>query len=184
MDGYRELNKAKIFFASGQLEKSIESFTVAEKNGCSVIDVCLSRGAAQMALGRYSEAKEDFTRVLAEDKEHERAYYFRGIALFALGDYQNAVEDLTLALIRNNNRGIAHLARGLAYAELGQENYAALDINSATAFSSAEFQSFRKLFGGRPTPFQNMRTLLAKENAPWNNLLNKDSARKLLLLLS
>jgi len=184
MDGYKELNKAKIFFASGQLEKSIESFTAAEKNGCSVLDVCLSRGAAQMALGRYREAKEDFTRVLAEDAEHERAYYFRGIALFALGDYKNAIEDLTLSLIRNNNRGIAHLARGLAYAELGQDNYAALDLNSATAFSSAEFKSFSKLFGGRPTPFQNMSTLLAKENAPWNNLLNRDSARKLLLLLN
>ena len=183
MDGCKELNKAKIFFASGQLEKSIESFTAAEKKGCSVLDVCLSRGAAQMALCRYREAKEDFTRVLAEDEEHERAYYFRGIALFALGDFQNAIEDLTLSLIRNNNRGIAHLARGLAYAELGQDIYAALDLNSATAFSSAEFQSFRKLFGGRPTPFQNMSTLLAKENAPWNNLLNRDSARKLLFLL-
>ena len=184
MDGHKELNKAKIFFASGQLEKSVESFTVAEKLGCSVIDVCLSRGAAQMALGRYNEAKEDFTRVLAEDNDHERAYYFRGLALFALGEYENAIEDLTLALIRNNNRGIAHLARGVAYAELGQENYAALDINSATAFSSAEFQSFKKLFGGRPTPFQNMKALIAKENSPWNNLLNKDSARKLLLLLN
>jgi len=184
MDGQNALHKAKIFFASGQLEKSIASFTVAEQNGCSVIEVCLGRGAAQMALGRHSEAKEDFTRVLAEDKDHERAYYFRGIALFALGDYKNAVEDLTSALIRNNNRGIAHLVRGLAYAELGQENYAALDLNSATAFSSAEFQSFKKLFGDRPAPFQNTKALLAKENAPWNNLLNKEAARKLLLLLN
>ena len=184
MEGHKELHKAKIFFASGQLEKSIESFTVAEKNRCSVIDVCLGRGAAHMALGNYLEAKEDFTRVLAEDDDHERAYYFRGIALFALGDYQNAIKDLTSALIRNNNRGIAHLARGLAYAEMGEDKYAALDLNSATAFSRAEFQSFRKLFGNRPTPFQNTRALLAKENAPWNNLLNKDAARKLLLLLN
>lgn len=184
MDGNMEFNRAKILFASGQLEKSVESFTAAEKSGCSVKDVCLSRGAAQMALGRYREAKDDFTRVLAVDKENERAYYFRGIASFALEEYQDAVDDLTLSLIRNNNRGIAHLARGLAYAELGEEEYAALDLNSATAFSSAEFKSFRKLFGDRPSPFQNARALMAKENAPWNNLLNGDAARKLLHLLN
>jgi tetratricopeptide (TPR) repeat protein len=184
MDWHKEIHKAKIFFASGQLEKSIETFNVAEKRGCSVIDVCLSRGAAQMALGRYNEAKNDFTRVLLEDKDHERAYYFRGISLFALGDYKNAIEDLTMALMRNNNRGIAHLVRGMAYAELGQKKYAELDLNSATAFSSAEFKSFKKLFGKLPTPFKNTRALIAKESAPWNNLLNKKAAEKLLLLLN
>ena len=184
MNEPKELHMAKIYFASGQLEKSIEAFTSAEKTGCNIEEVCLSRGAAQMALGRYKEAKEDFTRAIAQDKENERAYYFRGLAFFALGDYQNTIDDLTLSLIRNNNRGIAHLVRGVAYAELGQDKYAALDLNSATAFSSAEFKSFRKLFGDRPNPFQNTKALLAKENAPWNNLLTKDSARKLLLLLN
>ena len=96
MNEPKELHMAKIYFASGQLEKSIEAFTVAEKNGCRVVDVCLSRGAAQMALGRYQEATEDFTRVIAEDKENERAYYFRGLAFFALREYQNAIDDLTL----------------------------------------------------------------------------------------
>jgi tetratricopeptide (TPR) repeat protein len=184
MNDNKELSEAKIFFATGQLEKSIEAFSVAEKKGCNVIDVCLSRGAAQMALGKYKEAKEDFSRVLREDTDNERAYYFRGIALFALGEYQEAVEDLTLSLIRNNNRGIAHLARGMAYAELGEEKYAALDLNSATAFSSAEFKSFKNLFGKLPAPFTNTRELMAKENAPWNNLLNSDSAQKLLDLIN
>lgn len=183
MAGSKELTEAKIFFASGQLEKSIETFSVAEKRGCNVIDLCLSRGAAQMALGNYREAKEDFSRVLAEDNNHERAYYFRGIALFALGEYQEAVADLTLSLTRNNNRGIAHLARGMAYAELGDEKYAELDLSSARAFSSAEFKSFKKLFGSLPAPFTKTRELMAKENAPWNNLLPRDSAEKLLDLI-
>ena len=184
MTGNKDLVEAKILFASGQLERSIEAFSAAEKNGCNLIDVCLSRGAAQMALGKYKEAKEDFTRVLTEDNDNERAYYFRGIALFALGEYQEAVEDLTSSLKRNNNRGIAHLARGMAYAELGEEKYAELDLNSATAFSSAEFKSFKKLFGKLPAPFTNTRELMARENAPWNNLLNTDSAQKLLDLIN
>ena len=184
MDANKELTQGKIFFASGQLKKSIEAFSVAEKKGCDVVDVCLSRGAVQMALGKYEEAKDDFTRVLTEDNDNERAYYFRGIALFALGEYKEAIEDLTLSLIRNNNRGIAHLARGMAYAELGDEKYAELDLNSATVFSSAEFKSFKKLFGKLPAPFTNTRELMAKENAPWNILLNSDSARKLLEVIN
>ena len=184
MNAIRELIEAKIFFASGQLEKSIDAFSAAEEKGCNVIDVCLSRGAARMALGKYEEAKKDFTRVLIADNDNERAYYFRGIALFALGDYRGAIEDLTVSLTKNNNRGIAHLARGVSYAELGQEEFAALDFSSAKAFSSEEFKSFKKLFGNIPAPFTKARELMAKENAPWNNVLNKESAAKLLDLLN
>jgi len=184
MDGKKELIEAKILFASGQLERSVVAFSAAEEKGSNVIDVCLSRGAVYMALGKYKEAKEDFSRVLREDNDNERAYYFRGIALFALGDYEKSIEDLTLSLTRNNNRGIAHLARGMAYAELGEEKFAELDLNSATAFSSAEFKSFKKLFGKLPAPFKNARALMAKENAPWNNILNSDSAQKLLDLIN
>ena len=128
-------------------------------------------------------AKEDFSRVLKKDAKHERALYFRGIACVALGEYDQAIEDLTVSLIRNNDRGIAHLARGLAYAELGKEHDAALDMNSATAFSDAELQSFKKLFGDLPSPFRNTQAFLAKENAPWTNLLSRDSANKLLKLI-
>jgi tetratricopeptide (TPR) repeat protein len=180
----KELTKAKIYFASGQLEKSIEAFSAAEKKGCNPVDVCLSRGAVQMALGNFKKAEEDFTRVLEEDCDNERAYYFRGIALFALGEYEKAVKDLTLSLTRNNSRGIAHLARGMAYAELGDEEFATLDFSSAKAFSSEEFKSFKKLFGGLPAPCIKARELMAKENAPWNNLLNRDSAGKLIDLLN
>ena len=184
MDTNKKLTEAKIYFASGQLEKSIEAFSAAEEKGCDVIDLFLSRGSAQMALGKYKEAKEDFTRVLTEDDDNERAYYFRGIASFALGDFEKAVEDLTMSLTRNNNRGIAHLARGMAYAELGEEKYATLDFSSAKAFSSEEFKSFKKLFGDLPSPFTRTRELMARENAPWNNLLNRNSAGKLLDLLN
>ena len=136
-----------------------------------------------MALGNYSDAKEDFTRVLSIDTRNERAHYFRGIALVALGKYEDGISDLTSSLMQNNNRGIAHLVRGLAYSELGQESDAILDINSASAFSDSEIESFKKIFGDLPGSFQNTKAMLAKENAPWNNLLSKDSADKLLSLL-
>lgn len=174
------LRRAKILFASGQLQESINHFTLAEERGCATTDLWLSRGAAQLALGNYSNAKEDFSRVLAEDTKNERACYFRGIANVALGEYEAGIVDLTSSLIQNNNRGIAHLIRGVAFAELGQKSDALLEINSASAFSTAEINSFNKIFADMPDAFQNTRALLAKENAPWNNLLNQKAAHTLI----
>jgi len=179
MDGSSTLRDAKLYFASGSIEKSIEAFDKAESTGCDLSEVCLSRGAAKMALGLYKDAKEDFNRVVSINKDSERAYYFRGIAHAALCEYEKAIQDLTQSLIRNNNRGIAHLVRGLAYSELGQDTDAVLDFNSASAFSEAELRSFKQLFGEKKTPFMNTKALLAKENAPWNNLLDKESVERL-----
>lgn len=178
------LREAKICFASGQLEKCVDLFNVAEQAGAEKTDICLSRGAALMALGRYQEAKDDFTAVIDDDSTNERAHYYRGIAHAALGEFQLAIEDLTQTLIRNNDRGIAHLVRGLAYFELGQQDDAVLDFNTASAFTGAELQSFKKIFGDIPMPFDNTKALLAKENAPWNNLFSQESATMLSSLLS
>lgn len=177
------LRSAKILFASGQLEKSIAVFTQAEDMGCDGEDVWLSRGAARMALGNFGEASHDFSRVIENNTSHERARYFRGIARAALGHYEEAIEDLTVSLSQNNSRGIAHLIRGLAFTEIGQEEDAALDINSSSVFSEAEISSFKKIFGEKEHLFTEARSLLAEESAPWNNLLSRESARKLRNLL-
>lgn len=177
------LRKAKIYFASGRLEQSVDLFSHAIEHGCDTVDAWMSRGAARMALGNHAMAKEDFTRVLEIDHKNERANYFRGIAAVALGEYEEGIADLTASLKQNNDRGIAHLLRGLAYAELGLESDALLDINSASAFSQAEITSFRKLFGESSQPFKNTKVMLAEENAPWNNLLSAKSASSLLNLL-
>ncbi len=178
-----QIRKAKLLFASGQIRESIKEFTLAEREGYELIDIWLSRGAALLALGHFKAAETDFSNVLEVQKENERAYYYRGITRAAQGRHQKAISDLTQSLSRNNNRGIAHLVRGLSYAELGNKADAVLDINSAGAFSDAEFDSFEKLFGSIGHPFRNARALMAEENAPWNNLLDRSSAEKLMKLL-
>lgn len=179
-DWKETLRQAKIYFASGQLEKSIRYFSLAEKQGHELPLIWMSRGAAHIAMGDYLAAKDDLTQLLESDPKNERACYFRGIAMVALGEYENAIDDLTKSLMQNNDRGIAHLMRGVAYAELGQEDDAKLDINSASAFSKAEFSSFNKVFGKLPDAFQNSKALLSRENAPWNNLLTRESGATLL----
>ena len=183
MSESNSLQQAKICFASGQLEESLDLFTSAEKEGVDLLDIWMSRGAAEMALGLYDEAKEDFDKLLTKDPDSERGHYFRGIAHVALGKYKQAIDDLTFSLIRNNDRGIAHLARGIAYANLGEQNDAKLDFNSATAFSDAELKSFKKLFGESADPFKDASGFFSKENAPWNNLLSKKKAQRLSKLL-
>ena len=179
----QQIKKAKLLFASGQVRESIRQFTLAEKEGYELVDIWLSRGAALLAMGSFNAADSDFTNVLAVQHDNERAYYYRGIAHAARGLYQKAVDDLTQSLCRNNNRGIAHLIRGLSYAELGNKSDAVLDINSAGSFSDAEFASFRNVFGNAGAPFQNARALMAVENAPWNNLLDRSSVDRLMELL-
>ena len=178
-----QIRKAKLLFASGQIRESIREFTLAEREGYELVDIWLSRGAALLALGHFKAAEKDFSNVLQVQQENERAYYFRGISRAAQGRHQKAIDDLTQSLSRNNNRGIAHLIRGLSYAELGNKSDAVLDINSAGAFSDAEFASFENLFGTIGHPFRNARALMAEENAPWNNLLDKASAETLMKLL-
>ncbi len=183
MNQQQELREAKILFASGQLEKSIESFNRAEEQGSDIIDTCLSRGAAFVALRRFEEAERDFSSVLERDRDNERAFYFRGVARAALGQYQAAILDLTQSLCRNNDRGIAHLLRGLAYSELGQSSDAELDFNSAAAFSEFEMESFKNVFGVIDSPFKNTKAMLSEENAPWKNVLSDRSAQMLRNLL-
>ncbi len=183
MSHQQQLREAKILFASGQLDKSIESFNRAEEQGSDIIDTCLSRGAALVALRRFEEAERDFSSVLEADSDNERAFYFRGVARAALGQYQASILDLTQSLCRNNDRGIAHLLRGLAYSELGQSSDAELDFNSAAAFSEAELESFKNVFGVIDSPFKNTKALLSKENAPWKNVLSDRSAQMLRNLL-
>jgi len=178
------VREAKLLFSAGQLEKSIEFFTIAYENGSDPTDTWLSRGAAEMAAGRYEEAEADFSRVIQKDAKHEKAHYFRGTARVGLGKYDGAIEDFTFSLIRNHDRGIAHLLRGIAYSELGNERDAALDFNTARVFSDAEQKSFKKLFGNMLAPFTHTEALMEKENAPWNNLLSSDAVQMLSNLLT
>ena len=116
---------------------------------------------------------------LEHEPENERAHYFRGVARFALGEYANAVADLTRSLTKNHVRGIAYLARGLAYAELGEQRDAALDLSTASSFSSAEVDSFLKLFGSDKSRRNRTMAMLRRESAPWRSLLTREEAAKI-----
>ena len=183
MDHRQLLREAKMRFAAGELDKSIESFNRAEEQGSDIIDTCLSRGAAFVALRRFEEAERDFSRVVETDVENERAYYFRGVARAALGQFQAAINDLTESIRRNSDRTVARLLRGLAYSELGRSDEAEKDLNSAAASSAHEMESFKNVFSVIDSPFKNTKEKLRDENEPWKNVLSDRSAQMLRNLL-
>ena len=156
MNQQQQLREAKILFASGQLEKSINSFDRAEEQGSDIIDTCLSRGAAFVALRRFEEAERDFSSVLETDSDNERAYYFRGVA---------------------------RLLRGLAYSELDQSGEAETDFKTVADFSEYEMESFKNVFGVIDSPFKNTKAMLSEDKAPWKNVLSDRSAQMLRNLL-
>lgn len=134
MNHQQQLREAKILFASGQLDKSIESFNLAEEQGSDIIDTCLSRGAAHVALRRFEEAERDFSSVLEVDRHNERAFYFRGVARAALGQYQAAILDLTQSL--ENNGGFASV-RQICFLVAGkQDGPSGLKLHGYKRFSS------------------------------------------------
>ena len=172
-----------MLFASGQLDKSIESFDLAEAQGSDIIDTCLSRGAALVAMRRFEEAERDFSRVLEADVENERAFYFRGVVRAALGQFQAAINDLTQSINRNSDRTVARLLRGLAYSELGQSGAAENDLNFAAAASAHEMESFKNVFSVIDSPFKNTKATLGDEHGSWKNVLSDRSAQMLRNLL-
>ena len=184
MNGEKYLLEAKILFASGFPEKSIEYFNKALEHGQDAGTVCLSRSAVQLTRGKYKEAAEDASCVLDADPENERGYYFRGIAHFGLGQYREAIADLTKCLTKNHERGIAYLARGLAYAEIGAEEDAALDFSTASNFSSAEVDAFFKLFGDHKEQLNKTMDMLKRTSAPWKAMLTVQEADKIRSWLS
>jgi len=173
------LNEAKMRFASGHPEESIDLFSKAAEDGCNPVTVYLSRGAALVAIKMYKEAEEDFGRVLGIDSDNERALYYRGIAHMANGAYEEAITDLNASIEHNHNRGIAFLARGIAYAETGREEEALADFKNATVLSNIEVEGFMNSFGTNRSQFYRSIALLEGERGPLKIVLNEEEVDKL-----
>jgi len=173
------LNEAKMRFATGHPEESIDLFNKAAEEGCNPVTVYLSRGAALVAMKLYKEAEVDFDRVLGIDPDNERAHYYRGIAHMADGAYEEAIADLNASIAHNHNRGVAYLARGIAYAETGHEEEAVEDFKNATVLSNVEVEGFMNSFGINRSQFYRSIALLEGERGPLKMVLNDEEVEKL-----
>jgi len=173
------LLEAKLMFATGHREESIELFNKAEEEDCNPVTVYTSRGAVYLTIGELDKSIDDFNRVLEIDADNERAFYYRGIAHLRKGKFNQAIDDLSTSISFNHERGATFFARGLAYAELDRTDESLRDLKTAIAFSNREVESFTNLFGENRTLFGKSIALLEGERGPWSIVMNEDEVNKL-----
>lgn len=75
----------------------------------------ISRGTEALQRSQYSEAIENFTKVVELKPGHAEAYYDRGNAYGGQGEYDRAIQDLTKAIELNPDYAEAYALRGGIY---------------------------------------------------------------------
>ena len=85
-------------------------------------------GEEHLKAGRYKEARDDFTRVIAKDEKHSAAFAYRGSAYLGLQQYEEALTDYNQALKMNkdNTHALAH--RGIILRKKKQYKEALADF--------------------------------------------------------
>lgn len=79
---------------------------------------------------RYSEAVEEFTRLIESRKDFSEAYLFRGIAQFNASQFDEAIRDFSKTLELDPQNISVRLYRGESYLATGQKEGAAEDFTA------------------------------------------------------
>ncbi len=95
----------------------------------------LGRGNANVALGNFSDAIDDFTRLIAINP-HIAGYFDNRLnALRAIGRYQEALTDANAAVRLAPDHSFVYRSRALVYSELGKFGAAIADFDRALALA-------------------------------------------------
>jgi tetratricopeptide (TPR) repeat protein len=96
------VNRGILLTASGQTDAAIADFNAALERNASLTDAYVSRGAAHMRAGHFTEARADFEKALGMGAAHpEQVYFNRGMANERLGDLAGAYRDYRQAQTLN-----------------------------------------------------------------------------------
>src|SRR5262245_36852745 len=90
-----------------------------------------NRGTALLQWGDLAGAEHNYTRALALDPHHPKAYYNRGTVRLRTGNLPGAVDDLTQALILDSDYVEAYHNRGVTYEKMGLYEKAISDFTAA-----------------------------------------------------
>ena len=142
---------ALISFLSGYIDfrdedykSAIESFDRALANlsaepwffGEKQSEIHYYRGNANILLGDFQSAIQDFDQAIQINPQFEWAYNTRGIAYGFLGEYQRAIQDFDQAIQINPQYEWAYNNRGIAYSGLGNYQRAIQDLDHAIQINS------------------------------------------------
>ncbi len=148
-------NDVRVLRALGQVELSRNNHKEAVKWFDRVlaseeeVESRLGRGMARTALGEYTAAVQDFSKILESDKDHDKARYHRGLALFHLGEYEKAPADLLLVNNKSLDLQVNEMI-ALSYARTGHDRaleYLEKAIGMKTEIPDIYMESGRILAG-------------------------------------
>ena len=88
-------------------------------------------GVKARQQGYYSEAIQDFTKVIGLDPDDAETYYFRGFTYFNQGKHDHAIKDFTKAIELNPDDAETYHFRGFIHYSNGGYNHAIEDFTKA-----------------------------------------------------
>ncbi len=127
--------------ASGDGLAAIQQFTqaIALK---PTAESYYQRANAQLDLGNYQAAVEDYTAAIGEDPNYVAAYFNRGLAYLKLNQFQAAVDDYTKVIEKNAQDADAYYQRGLAYHRLRNYRAAIADYTQVIRLNPEDATAF------------------------------------------
>ena len=112
-------NFGNLLFALGRTEEAEDQYRQAVRiDGGATSRYSLAQ--AQMANGKYADAKDQFESIIAMDRTASQGYYGLGQALAKMGDYEASVSAQKKATTINPEFYDAWAELGYTYADMGQ----------------------------------------------------------------
>lgn len=93
-------------------------------------DGSFTEGLAALQLEHHDEAITAFTRTVAAEPDHLRAWYYRGLSRDAIGDHVGAMHDLDRAVALDPTDGNVLLRRAEVYLNAGRAREARADLST------------------------------------------------------
>jgi tetratricopeptide (TPR) repeat protein len=104
----------------------------------NIIQIYYDYGKYNIREGRYQEARDNFTRVIALNEGHSGAFARRGSAYLGLGQLNEAMADLNHALELNDKNIYAWAHRGVVHRKKGRYEEAWADFTQVCVLGYSE----------------------------------------------
>lgn len=116
-------NKAVVYNSMDYYKNALLELDKLQASGggdASAEDIAYQRGLAQLGLGNYAAAAEEFTETLFHDSDNYEYYYRRGLAYAGMQNYDAAISDFSTSLSFRAGFAPAMQARAEAAQKLDQ----------------------------------------------------------------
>jgi|GEM_PF-4268023 len=131
------------YFRLRDLEKAVESYSVAIELNESYSVAYRNRGAAYADLGALDDALSDYDRAIKLNPEDSASFNNRGIIHKKRDEYYKAFSDFGAAIFLNPEFADAYFNRGKTYLEQERYSLAIADLDDAIRLDGQDAAAFK-----------------------------------------